>query len=293
MNIEQILIGESTVISKLRKDLPKIAGRKDNLLIVGERGTGKMTVAGLIENLSSARTPALRITPHGLNDFAFRESLEEIARRDIVILANIEDFSFLQQSLLARSLRDLPPKKSPRVIATVRTPLTDLVGNNMLHADMAEVLNHFSEITTPPLSSRTEDIPMLVDSFIRNTCAGTKMNLKTIDINVLDFLTRRTWKNNIVELKAVVEKAVLESRGEQIDLPSELVNESAQLDGILSNIRDKKRFSFDKALSNLEKTLIERALHLVSFNQSRAADILNLSEANLRYRMKKFRIKGQ
>jgi len=293
MDIGQILIGESTGISKLRKDLPKIAGKKDHLLIVGERGTGKMTVAGLIEKLGSPRRQALRINPHGLNDFAFRESLDEIAGQEIVLLADIEDFSFLQQSLLANALRSLSLKKPPRVIATARTPVSELAEHNRIHADLAEELDHFSEITVPPLSKRTEDIPLLVDSFIRNTCAGTKMSLKTIDINVLDFLTRRTWKDNIVELKSVVEKAVLESRGEQIDLPSELVNESAQLDGILSNIRDKKRFSFDKALSNLEKTLIERALDLVSFNQSRAADILNLSEANLRYRMKKFRIKGQ
>jgi DNA-binding NtrC family response regulator len=293
MDIGQILIGESAVISKLRKDLPKIAGRKDNLIILGERGTGKMTIAGIIQKLASADGATLRINPHGLNDFAFRESLEKIPSREIVILPDIEEFSFLQQSLLAAALRDLPGRRTPRVIATAGTPIARLAEHNKIHSDLAEELKDYSEITVPPLSSRTEDIPLLVDSFIRNACAGTKMSLKTIDINVLDFLTRRTWKGNIVELKSVVEKAVLESRGEQIDLPSELVNESAQLDGILSNIRDKKRFSFDKALSNLEKTLIERALQLVSYNQSRAADILNLSEANLRYRMKKFRIKGQ
>lgn len=293
MNIEQILIGESGSISKLRKDLPRIAGRKDHLLIVGERGTGKMTVAGIIQRLASPSGPTLKVSPHGLNDFAFREMLEGFADQEIVILSEIEDFSFLQQSLIAAALGNLPAKRMVRVIATIKTPLSELAEYSKIHADLTDELKNFSEIKIPPLSARTQDIPMLVDSFIRNACTGTKMNLKTIDINVLDFLTRRTWNNNIVELKSVVEKAVLESRGEQIDLPSELVNESAQLDGILSNIRDKKRFSFDKSLSNLEKTLIERALVLVSFNQSRAADILNLSEANLRYRMKKFRIKGQ
>ena len=58
------------------------------------------------------------------------------------------------------------------------------------------------------------------------------------------------------------------------------------------NIGDRRRFSFDKSLSNLEKTLIERALREVSANQSHAAEILNLSEANLRYRMKKFKIRS-
>jgi len=293
MNLEQILIGESPAISKLRKDLPKIAARKDNLLLVGERGTGKMTVAGIVQKLSSPRGGALRIGPHGLNDLTFRESLDAFPEQDIVILSDVEDLSFLQQSLIANALRGLSSRKGPRVIASVKTPVGTLAEQNRIQADLSEELGSFTEIAVPPLSRRTEDIPLLVDSFIRYACAGTKMSLKTIDINILDFLTRRTWKDNIAELKSVVEKAVLESRDEQIDLPSELVNESAQLAGILSNIREKKRFSFDKALSNLEKTLIERALELVSFNQSRAADILNLSEANLRYRMKKFRIKAQ
>ena len=293
MNIENILIGESDSISKLRKEIPKIAARKDNLLIVGERGTGKMTVAGIIQRTAMPRGAAVRINPHGLGDLAFRESLDGMAGQEFVIMSDIGDFSFLQQSMIASVLRDFSRKRTPRFIATITIPLQALTGANQIHADLAEELNKFPDISIPPLSERTEDIPLLVDAFIRNACTGTNMNLKTIDINVLDFLTRRTWKDNVGELKSVVEKAVLESRGEQIDLPSELVNESAQLDGILSNIRDKKRFSFDKALSNLEKTLIERALELVSFNQSRAADILNLSEANLRYRMKKFRIKGQ
>jgi len=293
MNIDQVLIGESPAISKLRKELPKIASRKDHLVIVGERGTGKMTVAGIIQKLSPPRTEVLRISPHGMSDFAFREALDAFAARDLAILSDIEDLSFLQQSLVAAALKGLSSRRGPRVIATVKTPIATLSEQNRVHADFAEELSGFTEIAIPPLSKRPGDIPLLVDAFIRNACAGTKMSLKTIDINILDFLTRRTWKENIAELKSVVEKAVLESRDEQIDLPSELVNESAQLDGILSNIRDKKRFSFDKALSNLEKTLIERALELVSFNQSRAADILNLSEANLRYRMKKFRIKGQ
>lgn len=207
-------------------------------------------------------------------------------------MTNLPELSFLHQSLLSTLITGRQGKKSPRVIVTVGGEMEDLVESRKLLKDLAVVVERYYQIEVPPLSRRTGDIPLLIDAFMRNACLGTNMNLKTIDINVLDFLTRRTWKANVRELKAVVERAVMESRGEEIELPSELVDETTQLVGILSNIGDKKRFSFDKSLSNLEKTLIERTLSLVSFNQSHAADILNLSEANLRYRIKKFKIKG-
>lgn len=292
MKLEQLLLGESDAIVRLRKELPRIAGRKDNLLITGEAGTGKTTIARLIHHLSGARNPMVEINPSGLTDQVFRDAVESLRDSSILFVPNAQELSFLHQAMLAAALGSRGARKSPRAMVTLGAPVDDLLADKRLLKELAEILGDYQVIEVPPLSRRTGDIPLLIDAFMRNACIGTNMNLKTIDINILDFLTRRTWKGNVKELKAVVERAVMESRGEEIELPSELVDEATQLEGILSNIGDKKRFAFDKALSNLEKTLIERTLALVSFNQSHAADILNLSEANLRYRMKKFKIKG-
>jgi DNA-binding NtrC family response regulator len=98
------------------------------------------------------------------------------------------------------------------------------------------------------------------------------------------------WKQNILELKNVVEKSVLTSEGEDIELPENLVNEYVQLEGMISNITEKKAFSFDKSLSNLEKVLIEKTLATVGYNQEKAAKILNISSPNFRYRLRKFKI---
>ncbi len=106
----------------------------------------------------------------------------------------------------------------------------------------------------------------------------------------MDFLVRREWKENVRELKSVVERAVFSSSSDYLELPESLIDEYAQLEGIISNIKAKQAFSFDKSLYNLEKRLIERVLDSVGNNQSKTASILKLSEANLRYRLKKFHI---
>ncbi|HLF13401.1 MAG TPA: helix-turn-helix domain-containing protein [Bacteroidota bacterium] len=292
MKPEQLLVGESDVIVKLRKDLPKFALRKDNLLIEGERGTGKTTVARILLMLSPPRGEMVEINPHGAGDIAVGKALGRIGEAALLLIPDIGEFSFLHQSMIASSIRPQAGKRGPRVIATVTGGLDELVESKKMLRDLAAMVDQFSHVGIPPLSRRVNDIPLLADAFARNAAAAANRAPVVIETGTADFLRRRTWKGNVRELKFVVERAVMESAGGVLELPTDLVDEATQLRGILSNIGDGKRFSFDKSLLNLEKTLLERTLAEVSLNQSRAAEILNLSEANLRYRMKKFKIRG-
>jgi DNA-binding NtrC family response regulator len=292
MKLEQILIGDSQAVSKLRKDLPKIAAKRESVIIIGEPGTGKATIARIIHGLSSPRCELVEINPHGISDAALCDALEGLKDPAILFLPDLGEFSFLQQSMLATAAGGRNGKRGLRIIATASGDPSGMVAARKLLPELGKTVDRWLHIELPPLSRRVEDIPLLVDAFIRNACVATNTGAKAIDMTTVDFLKRRTWKGNVRELKSVVEKAAMESPGDRVELPTSLIDESAQLSGIIAHIREKKRFSFDKSLLNLEKTLIERTLELVSFNQSHAADILNLSEANLRYRMKKFKIKG-
>jgi DNA-binding NtrC family response regulator len=292
MKPEQMLTGDSDALAKLRREIQKTAVRRDNILIEGERGSGRSTVARLVHALSSPRADLVQILPHGASDEAVAETLAKMCNGATLLVPDAADLPYVQQAMIAGALHGAAGKRTPRAILTVAGDLDDATESKALHPVLAALAVRFHRITVPPLSKRVSDIPLLAEEFVKAAAAAANSEPKVIKPATEDFLKRRTWKGNIRELKAVVERAAMESEGAELELPTELIDEASQLRGILSNIADRTRFSFDKSLSNLEKTLIERALREVSANQSHAAEILNLSEANLRYRMKKFRIRG-
>ncbi len=291
MNAESQLIGESPAIKRLRKELPQLAKLQRPLLIKGDLGVGKALVAKLIWESSAPRGGFLLVNPLTATDDDLKLALgggnSEIS---CVTFRDIEEFSFLHQMQIDRYLEKLPQKPPVQMIVTARQPLTESRKEGMMTGDLYDLLKGYENITVPPLSQRQSDIPLLVDYFIRNACEATGAAVKSMDANALDFIIRREWKGNVRELKAVIEKAVFTSEGDTVDLPDDLIDEFCQLDGIIDSIKLRKAFSFDKSLYNLEKTLIERTLDIVGYNQSRAAEMLRLSEANLRYRLKKFHI---
>jgi DNA-binding NtrC family response regulator len=292
MKPEQMLTGDSESVTRLRKEIQKAAARRDNVVIEGERGSGRTTVARILHALSSPRGELIEIVPQGASDDTIGEALAKTGNGATLLVADAAELPYLHQAMIAAALHVGAGKRGPRVILTIAGEFGAAADSKRLHPELAALAAKFHRMCVPPLSKRITDIPALSDAFVKAAAAAANTPPKSIGPATEDFLKRRTWKGNVRELKAVVERAAMESEGEELDLPTELVEETAQLRGIIANIAERRRFSFDKSLSNLEKTLIERALREVSANQSHAAEILNLSEANLRYRMKKFKIRG-
>jgi len=291
MTNESILIGESPVIKKLKKEIPHLARQQQPILVKGDAGSGKALIARLIYEASGTKGALLVLNPSSSTDIEIKEALHRPNLEfSTVIFRNISDFSFLSQAQIDRFIRQIPKKPYVQIAVTTRYDLNELNRDKKIISELFETLQSFDELSVPSLEQRPGDIPLLVEYFIRNACEGTGINLKAIDVNALDFLCRREWKENVRELKAVIERAVLTSGDATIELPEYILDEYSQLNGILGNIKVKKAFSFDKSLFNLEKSLIERTLEAAGFNQSKAAEMLKLSEANLRYRLKKFHI---
>ena len=287
MNPDLNLIGSTGFIKKLRKDLPQLA-KLDRLLLVGERGTGKSMTARLIQEISKSKLFTLNSSSS--DESLIRETFEKTNSNVTILIQEIEEFSFLNQGIIAQLINSLPKKITSRVIISAKKNIAELKDEGIILDSLVPVLKKFDKLELPSLHERAGDIPLLVEHFIKNACENVGTTLKVIDINALDFLVRREWKGNILELKSVIEKSVLTSESETIELPEYLANEYAQLDGIMSNIKSKVAFPFDKSLSNLEKTLIEKTLEAVSNHQTKAARILNITPQNLRYRLKKFKI---
>lgn len=301
------LVGESPAIKKLNKQIFQLAGSSRNVLIQGEAGVGKTTVARHLFLAGKDRAkPFFTIDPSLTSDaevkaIFFRDELrrdEEAAAKQIpelidgstVYANNIEDLSFSNQSRLARFLDSKKGKPKVRVIAAVKESIEKCFEKGTIVEALFNQLSTFEKIYISPLRERPEDIPALAEQFIVDACKELGIRVKTLDANTLDFLAKFDWKDNVRGLKAVIDKSVHQTEGEALTLPREILDERSHLQGIINNIELKKRFSMDLGLENIEKLLLQRMLKAFGYNQSRVAEALGITEGNLRYRLKKYSI---
>ncbi len=289
MKLESVLIGKSSAVKKLRKEIPEFS-TLERILIAGERGTGKSLLARLIHESSKAKTKLTTITQATSSESTIKEIFTKAAGNDTILIQGVEEFSFLNQGIIVNWLNNLSRKSSPQVIITTHRDIGEAKKEGVFLKELGDIVKTFHTIAVPPLTERPEDIPQLVEFFTKKACETVGTPLKVIDVNTIDFLVRHEWKGNILELKSVIERAIFTSQGNTIELPRYLVDEHAQVDGIVASIKDKKAFLFDESLSNLEKTFIEKTLDAVGYHQAKAAEILNITPQNLRYRLRKFKI---
>jgi DNA-binding NtrC family response regulator len=307
MKAPTYLAGESPATKKLNKQILQLSGSSRNVLIQGELGSGKTTVARQIYLASKDRAkPFFTVNPYLTSDeeikaIFFRDELrrdEETAAKHVpelidgstVYIKDAEDLSFSNQSRIARFLESKKGKPRVRMIAGVKDSIEKCFEKGLLSESLFNQLLTFERIAILPLRERPEDVPALAEQFVVEACKELGIRVKTLDANTLDFLAKFDWKDNVRGLKAVIDKSVHQSEGEAISLPREILDERSHLQGIINNIEAKKRFSMDMALDNIEKLLLQRMLKVFGYNQSRVAEALGITEGNLRYRLKKYSI---
>ncbi len=156
--------------------------------------------------------------------------------------------------------------------------------------ELAAKITEFDRVEIPPLRQRPEDIPLLVKHFASEICRELGIGELVIDINAIDVLVRQPWRENIRELKAVVDKCVLFSNEGRFMLPPELVDEKTEVVKMINNIMAGQEFILDRSLDVIEKGIIERSLDKFGFNQSKAAQFLGMTEQTFRYKLKRLGI---
>ena len=319
-NMQYPIIGKSRAVEQLLKQITRLTKSRRDVVVIGESGVGKGAIAKNIyaaEKMAENNKPFMSINLSVLDDreleavlFGFDRGVEglpyttkrglfEIANGGTVLIEEIEEASFRNQMKILnfmneRTTRRMGAVRSEpvdiRLMITVKEDPKALVERRKLLEELFNKMADFERIEVPPLRERPEDIPLLVKHFAAELCKEIGIGELAIDINAIDVLVRQSWRENIRELKAVIDKAVLFSNSGRFMLPPELVDEKTEVVKMINNIMMGQDFVLDKSLDAIEKGIIERSLEKFGFNQSKAAGFLGMTEQTLRYKLKRLNI---
>jgi len=294
----------------------RAAPSQATVLIRGESGTGKELIANAIHyaSLRSGR-PLVKVSCSAIPETllegelfghekgAFTGAVQkrigrfEEAEGGTIFLDEIGDLSPSTQVKLLRILQEkefqrlgsnLSLRADVRVIAATHRNLEEAMKQGLFREDLYYRLNVIT-IQLPPLRERREDIPLLIDYFLKRYTKENQKSISDISKEARALLLRHPYPGNVRELENLVERAVVLCRGEVItsrDLPFHLQEEKSESSWELP----KREKSLPDALEEIERDLIVKALHQHQGIQTKAAESLGISERVLRYKMKKHAI---
>ncbi|MDQ7032837.1 MAG: sigma-54 dependent transcriptional regulator [Desulfonauticus sp.] len=309
------IIAQSEKMKQVLVLVQKVATTEATVLILGESGTGKEIIAELIHTLSLRNNqPLIKVNcaaiPKGLLESelfghekgAFtgavksKPGLFELANKGTIFLDEIGDMDIELQAKLLRVLQNnsftrvggvKEIKVDVRVIAATNKNLEQLVQEQKFREDLFWRLNVFS-LTIPPLRERKEDIEPLFTHFIDKFGQKYQKNIQGISRKALELLLTYEFPGNVRELENIAERAVILAEGDKIlpqDLPPYLQNKPS------SSLNKLMTLPLPKALDELEKYRITEALKLSHGIQTKAAELLGISERTLRYKLNKLGLK--
>jgi len=310
------LIGQSKPIQQVRRKIQQLAKTGKNVIVTGEQGAGKSIVAKSIHQHSTQfANPFVYIDVTSIEELKLRSIIQtiltkrEFANPEVsehgniqlpdgvsLIIDKVERTSPAAQNTIADFLVELEKKKSNgiRLMLLLTLDPSDLLKQGKLTGRFKDALRGWEKIAIPPLRERRDDIPDLVDYFVRNAADDLGLGEVIIDINAVSLLARKEWKGNVEELKSFIGQALMLSEDkETFTLPESLVDEQSELANMLQQINDGIGFALDRSMELIERRILERVLRKFDFNQSRAARFLKITEDTLRYRMKKLGISTQ
>jgi transcriptional regulator with PAS, ATPase and Fis domain len=290
----------------------KVAPTDSTVLLLGETGTGKELFANSIHEHSRRKgKPFVAINcaaiPEGLLEselFGFEKGAFtgantrklgklEIASGGTIFLDEIGDMPLSIQAKVLRAIEESriervggtqPVEVDVRIIAATNKDLSVMVDTGQFREDLFFRLNVFT-IRLPLLRERREDIPILIDKFVRQS--GKKLSVSS---EAMQLLTVYDWPGNVRELKNAVESACVMAKEviEPIHLPSGITEQS-------EGARDEKLefdedLNLDDRIKEFERRMIAKALMMAGGVQVTAAKVLGISERSLWHRVKKFDI---
>jgi DNA-binding NtrC family response regulator len=298
------LVGQSRPMRTVLELVRTVAPTDTPVLIHGESGTGKELVARAIHQLSPRRfLPLVTIHCGALTETLLESELFghekdafpgaqyrkkgklEIAEGGTVFLDEIADITLKAQADLLRVLQNKEItrlggnqtiKVDFRVVAATHKDLTFLVKEGSFHPDLYSRLNVFG-IQLPSLRERREDIPLLVDHFMKKYARSMNKRFTAISRPALDLLMNYSWPGNVRELENAIERAMLIGHEPEIR-PADFPFEIGSIEGPEAGL----------ALDEVERAHILRVLESCDWNQTRASKLLKIDGVALYNKIKKY-----
>ena len=302
------IVGESAPMRKLFDAIETVGPTDATVLITGESGTGKELVARAVHHASPRRFHPLVVIHCGALTETLLESelfghekgaftgaqyrkkgKFEIAEGGTVFLDEIGDISLKTQTDLLRVLQEheivrvgstQPIKVDFRCVAATNKVLELLIEEGKFRPDLFYRLNVF-RIEIPALRDRVDDIPALVNHFVRKFSLQMNKRVTRVAPEAMDLLQQQPWAGNVRELENAVERAMVVAQEPEIR-ETDFVFKRADAAG------SGNGNGGPKSLEEMEKTHILRVLEQCGWNQTKAAELLGIDRVTLHHRCKKY-----
>jgi two-component system response regulator AtoC len=312
-DVDPSFIGISPKIKETFQILERIQSIDSNVLVHGESGTGKELIAKIIhqqskrkektfQTINCAAIPEnlLESELFGYEKGAFtgaqqqKQGLIPAANGGTVFLDEIGEMDFNLQGKLLRVIQER--KVTPvggtselevdfRLIAATNRDLLEEVHKGRFRLDLYYRLNVIP-IHLPPLRERKEDIPLLVDFFIRKLSQNMGKPIEGITKEALQKLEQYTYPGNVRELQNIIERAIALTQSSSIeidDLPEEIKEQPP-----LSNEHTLIPVYVGETLKEIEKRVIQYNLAALNGNRKKTAQVIGIGERTLREKLKKY-----
>jgi two-component system NtrC family response regulator len=308
------VIYKSPRMTELINMASRVAASKASVLIQGESGTGKELLARLIHQLSArSQKPIIVVNCGALHENLLESELFghekgaftgattrrigrfEEADGGTLFLDEIGELSptiqvkllrFLQEREFQRLGSNINIHVDVRVISATNRDLDVQVKEGNFREDLFYRLKVVT-MSVPPLRERKEDLPALIDHFVEKFSKENGKNIQGLSSEARDLLLKYNYPGNVRELINIIERAVVIARDQYItsdDLPFKAASFPESAGKASSG-------SLRESVEELEKHLLMEAMDKTGDNQTKAAEILNMSERMLRYKLKKYSLK--
>jgi len=298
-------IAESPAMQPVKDMIARVGPSDATILITGANGTGKGLVARAVHAVSNrAQKPLVSVNMGGLSEGVFeseffghvkgaftdakkdRMGRIEMAEGGTLFLDEIANVPAGQQAKLLRILETGEYERvgssktrnaDVRIISATNANLAEEVNEGRFRQDLLFRLNTV-EIHLPPLTARREDVPPLAHFFLGQYCRRYQKQIETLDAHVLAALQAHDWPGNVRELSHVIERAVLMTSGNRIQ-----INDL----GLARNQTGASSLD-EMSIEEVERYLIRRALARSEGNARQAAEALGLSRSAFYRRLEKY-----